>query len=224
MDIEVFLYALATICLIALVVAGILAIRYKNIAGGLGVFLLALFASILTFGLISPIYLYNHYVPEWIQIEVGSIFSIIGSFSLSVVFFLHVRRNKIAGNLVATGQAKYAYLSQGVAMLLLVYCMLSRLTDVNEGEVLKRNVFWWIVEICLLLFFYYSTEWREKGFVYRGKTIPFTDIVHAQWDGHWSNARLKIKLTNNEQELAFTVPAEMAPAIDNYLRANFPHP
>ena len=224
MDIESFFYALGAICLIALVIAGILAIRYKNVAGGLGVFLLALFASVLTFGLVSPIYLYNHYVPEWIQIEVGSIFSIIAPFSLSVVFFLHLRRIKKVGNLVANGQAKYAYLSQGVAMLLLAYSMLSRLTAVNEGEALKRNVFWWIVMICFVLFFYYSTEWREKGFVYRGKAIPFTDIVHAQWDGHWSNARLKIKLTNNEQELAFTVPAEMAPVIDNYLRAKFPQP
>ena len=107
-------------------------------------------------------------------------------------------------------------------MFLLAYSMLSRLTDVNEGETLKRNVFWWIVMICLLLFFYYSTEWREKGFVYRGKAIPFTDVVHAQWDGHWSNTRLKIKLKNDEQQLAFAVPAELAPVIENYLQANFP--
>lgn len=224
MDIEIFLYALAIVCLIALVIAGVLAIRYKNVVGGLGVFLLALFASILIFGLVTPIYLYNHYMPEWIQIEVGSVFSIIGPLALSVVFFLHLRRIKIVGNLVANGQAKYAYLSQGIAMLLFLYCILSRLTTVNEGEVLKRNVFWWIVIICLGLFFYYSTEWREKGFVYRGKTIPFTDVVHAQWESQWTKTKLKIKLKNNDQKLAFTVPAEMAPAMDNYLRANFPNP
>lgn len=224
MDIESFLYALAIVCLVALVFAVIISIRNKNIGGGLFVLFVALFASILVFGLMGSLYLYNHYMPDWIQIEVGRVFSIITPFSLSVVFFLHLRRIKKVGNLVVNGQAKYASLSQAAAMLLLAYCVITPSVAVNYGEIVKQNVFWWIVTICLSLFFYYSTEWHEKGFVYRGKTIPFTDVAHAQWDGYWSNTRLKIKLKNNEQELAFAVPTEMAPAIDNYLRANFPTP
>jgi uncharacterized membrane protein len=207
MDIEIGLIALATVGLIALVIAGILAIRHKNVAPGLMVVNVVLFASMLTFGMVGSLYLYNHYVPERIQIQVGEFFSIVGPLTMSVVFFLRFRRSKIAGNLVANGQTKNTYLSQGVAILLLLYCIVPQLTDVNQGEVVKRNVFWWIVAICLGLYLHYSTEWCEKGFVYRGKAIPFSDIAHAQWDSQWSKTKLKIKLKNNEHELALNIPS-----------------
>jgi hypothetical protein len=223
MDIESGLIGLATVCLVALVIGGVLAVRKKNIAVGVGIFLIAVFASVLMLGLIGPLYLYAQYVPERIHIKVGFIVSIIAQLSMSVVYFLQFRRIKIAGNIILTGQAKYAQMSQAVAMLIFMYCLLSLITDVNEGEAVKRNVFWWIVMVFLLLIFYYSTEWRQKGFVYRGRSIPFTDVVQARWVGHWTNTTLKVKLANGE-ELAFTVPAELAPVIESYLRNNFPTP
>jgi len=229
MDNNISLYVFVTVGLIVLTLSGMFAIRFlvrrkKNIARGLLVFFAGLFSLMLIVGLLGSLFLYNYYTPERIQVRVGEFFSIVGPLAMSVVFFLHLRRLKILGNLGINGQAKDASLSQAAAMLLILYCSISREIAVNEDEVVKLNVFWWIVAICLMLLFYYSTKWGGKGFIYRGKAIPFTDVAHAQWDGHWSNTRLKIKLKNNEQELAFTVPAELAPAIDNYLRANFPNP
>ena len=223
MDIESGLIGLATVCLVALVIGGVLAIRKKNIAVGVGIFMLAVFASVLVLGLVGPLYLYAQYVPERIQVEIGFIVWEIASLSMAVVYFLQFRKAKIAGNINLNGQAKYAQMSQVVALLIFMYCLLSLITEVNEGEAVKRNVFWWIVMVFLLLIFHYSTEWRQKGFVYRGRSIPFTDVVQARWVGHWTNTTLKVKLANGD-ELAFIVPAEMAPAIDNYLRANFPNP
>jgi hypothetical protein len=126
---------------------------------------------------------------------------------------------------------KNAYLAQGAGMLLYIYIVLALLNDTSSRLINTApqpysggNIFWWIVIICFALYWYYSPEWREKGFVYRGKAIPFSDIAHAQWESQWYKTKLRIKLKNNEQELALNLPAEMAPAIDNYLRANFPQP
>ncbi|MEW5940848.1 MAG: hypothetical protein AB1750_14355, partial [Chloroflexota bacterium] len=100
----------------------------------------------------------------------------------------------------------------------------SRLIVTTPQPYSGGNNFWWIVLICFALYWYYSTEWRGSGFVYRGKVIPFTDVVHAQWESQWYKTKLKVKLKNNEQELVLNLPPEMVPAIDNYLRANFPAP
>jgi hypothetical protein len=67
------------------------------------------------------------------------------------------------------------------------------------------------------------SNYRSNGFVYRGKTVPFSDVELAKWDSSWGKTKLKVKLKNG-QDLAINIPPEITPAIDNYLRAKFPHP
>jgi hypothetical protein len=147
---------------------------------------------------------------------------------MSGVILVLGRRSKKAGKLVVNGQSKNAYLAQVVALFLYFYVIFvlnrefSRLIGTDYQPYSGGNNFWWIMIICCALYWYYSTEWREKGFIYRGKVIPFADLAHAQWDSQWTKTKLKIKLANKGQELALNIPPEMAPAIDNYLRANFP--
>ena len=234
MDIEGFKIIFVTLGVGGLAVSAFFAIRSKSIGVGL-VFLIYIFlCSILFLGVLGGfswlINAYRHYVSVLTQIIIDGAISMIGILTMGGVFLVRGRRSKKAGNLVVNGQSKNAYFAQGAGMLIYIYNLLalmignfSRLIDTTPRPYSGGNNFWWIMLICFALYWYYFTEWRGSGFVYRGKVIPFTDVVHAQWESQWTK-KLKIKLKNNEQELAFIVQEEMVPAIDKYLRAFFPNP
>jgi len=236
MDIDIKIF-FATIGVVALAIGIFAAIRNKSIGFGLIAFIfLFLFFAITVIPVIGAlggvfwlIYAYRHYVSVLTQIRIDFLISMISMLTMWGVFLVWGRRSKKAGNLVVNGQTKNAYLAQGAGMLLYIYNFLAKMNDNFSPSIVTTpqpysggNNFLWIVLICFALYWCYSTEWREKGFVYRGKVIPFTDVVHAQWESQWTKTKLKIKLANSEQELAFVISPEMAPAIDNYLRFNFP--
>jgi hypothetical protein len=231
MDIEGFAIGYVTLCVVALAVGIFAAIRIKSIWVGMAVLIYIFLSSALLLGILGGIvwliYAYHHYVPERTQRIIDLIVLGVGVVIMSGVILVLGRRSKKAGKLVVNGQTKNAYLAQMVAMFLYFYVVFvlngefSRLIGVDYQS--GGKIFWCVVIICCASYWYYSTEWRGSGFVYRGKVIPFTDVIHAQWESQWTK-KLKIKLKNNEQELAFIVPEEMAPAIDKYLRAFFPNP
>ena len=234
MDIEDFAIVFVTVGVVALAVSIFIAIRSKSIREGLVVLIYLLLGSALLLGVLGGfswlINAYRHYVPRLTQIIIDGIVSVLGALTMAGVFIVRGRRSKKAGDLVVNGQSKNAYFAQGTGMLIYIYNLLalmignfSRLIDTTPRPYSGGNNFWWIMLICFALYWYYFTEWRGSGFVYRGKVIPFTDVVHAQWESQWTK-KLKIKLKNNEQELAFIAPEEMVPAIDKYLRTFFPNP
>lgn len=234
MDIEGFKIAFVTLSVIALALGIFVFISTKNVGYGLGTIIYILLSSALVFGILGGVfwlvYAYHHYISEQTQRLIGLHVLMVGGGMVIGMSLISRRRSKKAGKLVINGQTKNAYLAQGVVILLYVYVILAQLNDTTSILIntvrqpyFGGNIFWWIVIMCSVLYWYYSTEWRGAGFVYRGKVIPFTDVEHAQWESQWTK-KLKIKLKNNEQELAFIVPEEMVPAIDKYLRAFFPNP
>ena len=237
MDIEDFAIVFVTVGVVALAVGVFFAIRSKSIWTGLGLLIYLLLGSALLLGVLGGfswlINAYRHYVPRLTQIIIDGIVSVLGALTMAGVFIVRGRRSKKAGDLVVNGQSKNAYFAQGAGMLIYFYNLLalmignfSRLIDTTPRPYSGGNNFWWIMLICFALYWYYSTEWRGAGFVYRGKVIPFTDVVHARWEKKslWAKAKLNVKLKNGDQELAFIAPEEMVPAIDKYLRTFFPNP
>lgn len=230
MDIEDFAIVFITIGVVALAVSIFIAIRSKSIGVGLGMLIYILLSFALLLGVFWLVYAYHHYVSEQTQRLIDLHVTVVGVVIAIGALLVGQYRSKKIGKLVVNGQTKNAYLAQVVAMFLYFYVMFvfnsafSRLIGVDYQSGGKN--FWWFVIICCALYWYYSTEWRGSGFVYRGKVIPFTDVVHAQWEKEslWGKAKLNIKLRNGDQELAFIVPEEMVPAIDKYLRAFFPTP
>ena len=231
MDIEFFAIGFVTLCVVALAVGILVAIRSKSIGAGLVMLIYIFLSSALVLGILGGIvwliYAYHHYVPERTQRIIDLIVLGVGVVIMSGVFLILERRSKKVGKLVVNGQTKNAYLAQVVAMFLYFYVVFvlngafSSLIGVDYQS--GGNIFLWVVIVCCVSYWYYSPEWRGSGFVYRGKVISFTDVVHARWESQWTK-KLKIKLKNNEQELTFIAPEEMAPAIDKYLRAFFPTP
>jgi len=228
MDIDIKIF-FVTIGVVALAVSIFIAICSKSIRDGLVVLIYIFLSFALLLGVFWLVYAYRHYVPVLTQITIDGVVSMISVLTMGGVFLVRERRSKKAGDLVVNGQTKNAYLAQVAGMLLYIYNILawvgsnfSWLFVTTPQPYSSGNNFLWIVIICFALYWYYSTEWREKGFVYRGKVIPFTDVVHAQWESQWTKTKLKVKLANSEQELAFVISPEMVHAIDNYLQRNFP--
>lgn len=237
MDIEGFKILFITVGVVGLALGIFASIRRKSVWVGLIAVIYIFLSSALVFGILGGFfwltYAYRHDVPQLTQIISDTVVSMIGYMTVMGVFLIWGRRSKKAGNLVVNGQTKNAYLAQGVVMLLYAYIILAQLNDTTSRLIdtvpqpySGGNNFWWIVIMCSALYWYYSPEWRGAGFVYRGKVIPFTEVVHARWEKEslWGKAKLNVKLKNGDQELAFIVPEEMVPAIDKYLRAFFPIP
>ena len=112
-------------------------------------------------------------------------------------------------------------------MFLIVYCQVTVAIDGlyrNVDESYRRNIFWWIVIICLALYSYYSSEHREKGFVHRGKVILFSNIGYARWENPWTKMKLKVRLIDTKQETTLNIPSDMSASVNNYVKTNFPRP
>jgi hypothetical protein len=227
MDIEIWFVALATIGLIALLVIVTLALRKKDI--GLG--LIALFAILLFItpwaGGVGILYWYSHHIPEETQATIGGIVLAIGLVALGL-FNNYYGLYRIKAGYTVLGRAGNVRLSQNVLIFLVLYCLLTMASDLFYGtdikESIRQNTVWWVLAIPLAIHVFFSFEFREKGFVYRGKVILFSAIEHAEWENPRDKTKLKIKLTNKEREIVIKTPWELNVQIDNYLRANFPNP
>jgi hypothetical protein len=199
---------------------------FTSILTSVGVlFLIAIVAPI--FGLLGLIILCSQYISEEAQFYIGLLSSMIGCLALILVFSTPVRRLKMAGNFVTNGQIKSAQLAQGAVAFLFGYCQITVLIDGlnrNADEAYRRNIFWWIVLICLALYSFYSFENREKGFVHHGRIILFSNIEHAEWADKSNKIKLKVRLKNAKQETTLKIPLELSGSIDNYVGRNFPNP
>ena len=113
-------------------------------------------------------------------------------------------------------------------MFLLVYCQVTVLIDsvyrMNAHESYRRNVFWLIVIMGLALYSYYTFEYREKGFVHRGKVILFSNIGYARWENPWTKMKLKVRLKDTKQETTLKIPSDMSASVNDYVKVNFPRP
>lgn len=201
--------------------------REKNI--GCGLLALLLLALIFSpyIGLISLLYWYSRNIPEETRTIVGVSALAVGFLSLELGVIQYNNRLKKAGNTVVakTGNVR---LSQNVLIFLVLYCLLAMASDLfyrtDVSETIRQNAIWWILAIPLAIHIFFSFEFREKGWVYRGKVILFSDIEHAEWENPRDKTKLKIKLMNKERESVIKTPWEMNIQIDNYLRTNFPRP
>ena len=162
----------ATVGVGALAVGIIFAIRSKSIRVGLGIVIYVLLSFALLLGVFWLVYAYRHYVSVLTQITIDSLVSMISILTMGGVFLVRERRSKKAGDLVVNGQSKNAYLALVAGMLLYIYNILawvgnnfSRLIVTTPQLYSSGNNFLWIVIICFALYWYYSTEWREEGFV-----------------------------------------------------------
>lgn len=108
------------------------------------------------------------------------------------------------------------------------YCLLTTLGALLPRDYVfesyRQNIFWWVVIIYLALYSYYSFEYREKGFVHRGKVILFSNIGYARWENSWTKMKLKVRLKDTKQETTLKIPSGMSALVNNYIKANFPRP
>ena len=179
-------------------------------------------------GLFGLVILYQ-YIPEKIQFYIGVLSTFISLFFINVFAFIpNNRRRKMAGDFVDKEQRKIEQLTQGAIWFLFAYCLLTTLGALLPrdyvDESYRRNIFWWIVIICLALYSYYSFEYREKGFVHRGKVILFSNIGYARWENSWTKMKLKVRLKDTKQETTLKIPSGMSALVNNYIKANFPRP
>lgn len=228
MDIESFEIVFATIGVVSLAVAIFVAIRSKSVGSGLIVLIYLLLSFVAISGAVGQLYLYNKYVPEHTRFLIGAGMSVIGWLVLSPFLSRYPSYTIKMGDIVPQGKTIWARYSQNIAFFLGAYCALTMFSDAfydgNLFEAYIRNTVWWILMVCLLIPVYYSLEMRERGMLYRGKVILFSDIEHAEWENWPDKTRLKIRLKNKEQKLTIKTPRELNVPIDNYLRANFPRP
>ena len=231
MDINFWTIGFSTIGLLFLALFIFFSISGKSIWSGLTVvavlFAVLLLIGVPIIGLFGLVLLYQ-YIPEKIQIYIGMFFSSIGWLAPGLFSFTHDRRLKAAGNYILKEQMKSAQLVRGAAAFLFMYCQVTVLIDLayrmHTYESYRRNVFWWIVMMGLALYSYYSFEYREKGFVHRGKVILFSNIGYARWENPWTKMKLKVRLKDTKQETTLKIPSDMSASVNNYVQANFPRP
>lgn len=232
MDINFWAIGFSTIGLLLLTLFIFSSIRWKSIWGGLRA--VAVISAVLLLivipiiGLLSLMFLFP-LIPEKTQLNIGLLSTFIGIFFITVFSFIpNQRRLKKAGGFVDKERGKNAQLIQGAIMFLFVYCNLTvagvLLPRAYIDESYRRNVFWWIVIICLALYSYYSFEYREKGFVHRGEVILFSNIGYARWENPWTKMKLKVRLIDTKQEMILKIPSDMSASVNNYVKANFPRP
>ena len=228
MDTNFWAIGFSAIGLLLLALFIFVSIREKSVWSGL-VPVAAL--AVLIFVPISPLGLLFLFslIPEETQLNIGLLSTFIGLFFINVFAFIPSdRRRKIAGDFVDREQRKSAQLTQGAVWFLYVYCLLTTvgvlLPRDYVDESYRRNVFWWIVIICLALYSYYSFEHREKGFVHRGKMILFSNIGYARWENPWTKMKLKVRLIDTKQETTLNIPSDMSASVNNYVKTNFPRP
>ncbi|MBI3173749.1 MAG: hypothetical protein HYZ25_08520 [Chloroflexi bacterium] len=203
-------------------------IRVKSVWSGFVLAaVLSMLVAVLMIVLFGPIILFQ-YIPEKIQFYIGVLSSLIGCLAFALVSLTLGCRLKAAGNYILKEQMKSAQLAQGAAMFLLFYCQITVAIDsiysMNAYESYRRNIFGWIVNICLALYSYYSFEYREKGFVHRGKVILFSNIGYARWENPWTKMKLKVRLKDTKQETTLKIPSDMSALVNNYVKANSPRP
>lgn len=228
MDINDWTIGFSTIGLLFLVFIIFVSIRMKSIWNGLAVSAAILLGTVPIIGLFGLVILYQ-YIPEKIQFYIGVLFTFIGLFFINVFAFIPSnRRRKMAGDFVDKEQRKIAQLIQGAIGFLVMYCLFT-----TQGALLprdyffesyRRNIFWWIVIICLALYSYYSFEYREKGFVHRGRVILFSNIGYARWENPWTKMKLKVRLKDTKQETTLKIPSDMSASVNDYVKVNFPRP
>lgn len=232
MDINFWTIGFSTIGLLLLILFIYFSISGKSIWSGLIVVavlsVMLLLIAVPIIGLFGLAFLYQ-YVPERIQFHIGLLSTFIGLFFTNVFAFIPSnRRRKMAGDFVDKEQRKIAQLMQGAIWFLFAYCLFTTqgalLPHDYVFESFRRNIFWWIVIICLVLYSYYLFEYREKGFVHRGKVILFSNIEHAEWADKWNKVKLKVRLKNTQEEIVLKTPLDMSSLIDGYLGKNFPRP
>ena len=256
MDIETGLIALATIGLIALILAVFVSIRDKKVVSGVILIGWIILFSLLFSPFVGAVGLlrwYSRNMPEDTQIVIGRIALICGMLALSSFAQIDAYRTKKIGNASPSGTTGNAKTWRGVMRFLVLYSFFTMFSDLfygtNVDESIRRNTIWWVLAVCLLIYLFFSFEFRDKGFVYHGKVILFSDIEHAEWENLRDKTKLKIHLKSedpapenqslwkkiiekiklrlrpNRKDKVITIktPWEMNIQIDNYLRANFPH-
>jgi hypothetical protein len=257
MDIEIIPIALATVGLIALILAVFVSIRDKKVVSGV-----ILIGWIILFSLLLSPYVGVAGLLRWLslnipndtQIVIGRIALICGMLSLGSFAQIEAYRMKKIGNVSPSGITGSSKTWRGVMRFLVLYSFLTMFSDLfygtNINESIRRNTIWWVLAVCLLIYLFFSFEFREKGFVCRGKVILFSNIEHAEWENPRDKTKLKIHLKSedpaperralwkkiiekiklrsrpNRKDWVITIktPWEMNIQIDNYLRANFPNP
>lgn len=231
MDINNWTIGFSAIGLLLLALFIFSSIRWKSIWGGLravavisAVLLLIIIPII---GLLSLMFLFP-LIPEETQLNIGFLSTFVGSFFPAVFTYTSYRRLRLAGDFIDKERRKIAQLIQGAIGFLVMYCLFT-----TQGALLprdyffesyRRNIFWWIVIICLALYSYYSFEYREKGFVHRGKVILFSNIGYARWENPWTKMKLKVRLKDTKQETTLKIPSDMSASVNNYVKAHFPRP
>jgi hypothetical protein len=232
MDINFWSIGFGTIGLLLLALFIFFSISGKSIWSGLIVVavlsIVLLLIAIPTVGLLGLIFVFP-LIPEETQLNIGWFFTFTGLFCVTVFSIIpSIRKRKMAGDFVDKEQRKIAQLTQVAVGFLLQYCSLTVLIDVvhrmNAYESYRRNIFWWIVIICLALYSYYSFEYREKGFVHRGKVILFSNIGYARWENPWTKMKLKVRLKDTKQETTLKIPSDMSASVNDYVKAHFPRP
>ena len=219
--------AIATIGFFILFFAFVIAIRNKSIGCGLGAIgLLLLFLSPFI-GFVGLLYLYRWYVPEGVQLLIGK-FALGVAFIALQLFNLNYNTYRVKAGYTVLGRARNLHLSKNTLSFLVLSCLLTMASDLfyvtDVYESIRQIKVWWILALPIAIHVFFSFEFREKGFVYRGKVVLFSDIEHAEWENSRDKAKLKVKLINKEQEILIKTPWEMNIQIDNYLRDNFPRP
>ena len=230
MDINFWAIGFSTIGLLLLAPFIFSSIRWKSIWGGLRavavISAMLLLIAVPIIGLLSLMFLFP-LLPEEIQLNIGFLSTFIGGFLAAVFTYASYRRRKLAGDFIDKERRKIAQLIQGAITFLIMYCSFTvqgaLLPRDYFFESFRRNVFWWIVIICLALYSYYSFEYREKGFVHRGRIILFSNVEHAEWVDRWK-VKLKVRLKKHEAEMTLRIPYEMSVSMENYVKANFPRP
>lgn len=215
-----------TLVLIA-ILAIFTAIRNKSIGFGPFVFL-ALFMFLVTFIAIGgSLYWYARIVSSDTQVWMGLIAMLFGTGGLSLSTQQFNRMAKM-GNMVPLGMAGSMTGWQIAAGIISMHCLLTMssafIFDTNMDDAIRQNTPWWLLAFLLFVISFFSFEFREKGMVYHGRIILFSDIEHAEWENLMYKTKLKIRLKGKKRELSIRTPWKSSTPIDKYIRANFPRP
>lgn len=214
---------IAVTCLFPILVFSIIAgYRAKSLRASLALFFKFAIPVMMILLIMN---LYIQYLPENIKTTIGWI---VFSFSY-VTFFLYMilyRNFSIkAGEPVPNSKSNVA---EKASLFFVMYCLLAMVSDLifvgNVNESMMRNGFFWLLAIVLEIRAYYSFEFRQKGFVYRGKVILFSDVEHAAWGNLMDKTELRLRLKNSDKVIVIKTPWGMITPLDEYIRANFPRP
>ena len=213
-------------CLLPILALSIIvAFRGKSIRGGLNLFLLV---AIPVIGIVILLVWYNGFIPKKTQIVVGWFMFISSYCVMFLLQILYRNYSIIAGKLVSPGKSQRANNLEKISQFLILYCLMTMLSDLlyvgNANESMRRNGIIWLIAIVLVLWVYYSFEFHQKGFVYRGKVILFSDVEHAEWGNLMDKTELRLRLKNTDKMVTIKTPWEMLTPIDDYIKTNFPHP